>query len=93
MTSSRRQILQDAKILKAIRKLAKNEDLLPHVQALDEALQKVTEDDLWGKGRPLGNHAVCDKCENTKKNCWDCSGTGIDPIPWTEVISGLRKEP
>ncbi len=93
MTSTRRKILQEAKILNAIRDLARNEELRPHIVIIDEALQKMKGEDFWGKGRPLGNHAVCDKCENTDKNCWDCSGTGIDPIPMTEVISGLRKEP
>ncbi len=92
VTDSRKQILQDAKVLRAIRALAKDDDLRPHIHAIDKALQKQTTGSVWGVTRPLAGSIICDRCEMTDNDCWDCSGTGIDPIPWAELFPQGRKK-
>ncbi len=40
--------------------------------------------------RYLADQVLCARCADDDEDCWDCSGTGVDPIPFAEVNSGVR---
>ena len=65
--------------------------------ATQAALMKQYNPSVPGLNEELSRHVaypvLCIRCEDDDEDCWDCSGTGIDPIPWPEVISGLRGGP
>ena len=48
----------------------------------------------WPKWqREIAAQVRCPRCKYTDpKNCWECSGTQITPIPFAEVMSGQRGE-
>ncbi len=42
--------------------------------------------------RPMAEQVRCARCKwKSPDGCWECSGTGIDPIPFAEVQSGERE--
>ena len=89
---TRKQSVRDSQILEAIRALGRDEELRSHIVILDKALQSRSHTDLWATSRHVASSAMCGRCENIGAGCWDCSGTGVDPIPFAEVLSSLRKE-
>ncbi len=41
--------------------------------------------------RYMAEQVRCERCIwKDPKGCWECSGTGINPIPFAEVMSGER---
>lgn len=50
---------------------------------------KLTKEEERRRNIALG--ARCPRCDIGKLDCWECSGTGITPIPWAEVMSGERR--
>ena len=41
--------------------------------------------------RDMAEQVRCLRCKwEDPEGCWECSGTGIMPIPWAEVQSGYR---
>ncbi len=45
-----------------------------------------------GKHRHIAYPVQCERCAGDDDDCWDCSGTGIGPIPFPEVIKGIREK-
>lgn len=83
--------VEDTKPIKA--ELAQQQQLA----AIQAALMKQYNPSVPGLNEEPSRHVaypvLCIRCEDDDEDCWDCSGTGIDPIPWPEVISGLRGGP